>query len=69
MKYLVAFSHVLNDLFRCISEKNMAESLELHVIRAFFAKVEKTAPFTNVSFLESASANNGILILLKIVLF
>jgi hypothetical protein len=34
---------------RCISEKNMAESLELHVIRAFFTKTERTAPFSDVS--------------------
>jgi len=34
-------------LQRCIAEKNQAESLEVHVIRAFFAKVEKTSPFSN----------------------
>merc|ERR1712071_421747 len=33
-------------LQRCISEKNMAESLEIHVVRTFFAKVEKKEPFT-----------------------
>ena len=29
----------------------MAESLELHVVRAFFAKAEKKSPFSDVSFL------------------
>ena len=37
--------------YRCIAEKNMAESLELHVVRAFFAKAEKKSPFSDVSFL------------------
>ena len=27
----------------------MAESLEIHVVRTFFAKVEKKEPFTEVS--------------------
>ena len=31
----------------------MAESLELHVVRAFFAKAEKKSPFSDVSFLLS----------------
>jgi len=51
-------------LQRCISEKNMAESLELHVIRAFFAKVEKTAPFTNAeidSCIEKMSDDNKLM--------
>jgi len=51
-------------LQRCISEKNMAESLELHVIRAFFAKVEKTAPFTNEeidSCIEKMSDDNKLM--------
>jgi len=34
-------------LHKCIAEKNQAESLEMNVIRAFFAKVEKKAPFSN----------------------
>ena len=38
--------------YRCIAEKNMAESLELHVVRAFFAKAEKNSPFSDVSFLS-----------------
>ena len=37
---------------RCIAEKNMAESLELHVVRSFFAKAEKKSPFSDVSFLS-----------------
>ena len=41
---------------RCIAEKNMAESLELHVVRAFFAKAEKKSPFSDVSLLK----NSGI---------
>ena len=38
-------------LVRCIAEKNMAESLELHVVRAFFAKTERKSPFSDVSLL------------------
>ena len=38
--------------YRCIAEKNMAESLELHVVRSFFAKAEKKSPFSDVSFLS-----------------
>ena len=42
----------INELaYRCIAEKNMAESLELHVVRAFFAKAEKKSPFSDVSVL------------------
>jgi hypothetical protein len=34
----------------------MAESLEVHVIRAFFAKTEKTKPFSEV---KPAKANDA----------
>ena len=36
----------------------MAESLELHVVRAFFAKAEKKSPFSDVSLLILKDCKN-----------
>merc|ERR1719376_1103000 len=34
-------------LHKCCAEKNQAQSLEIEVIRTFFAKSERKKPFTN----------------------
>jgi len=51
-------------LQRCIAEKNQAESLEMHVIRAFFAKTEKTSPFSDAEIdacIEKMSDDNKLM--------
>jgi len=51
-------------LQRCIAEKNMAESLELHVVRAFFAKAEKKSPFSDAEIdacIEKMSDDNKLM--------
>jgi len=51
-------------LQRCISEKNNAESLELHVVRAFFAKAEKQSPFSDAEIdacVEKMSDENKLM--------
>jgi len=51
-------------LQRCIAEKNQAESLEIHVIRTFFAKVEKTSPFSDVEIdacIEKMAEDNKLM--------
>jgi len=51
-------------LQRCISEKNNAESLELHVVRAFFAKTEKNSPFSDAEIdacVEKMSDENKLM--------
>ena len=50
--------------YRCIAEKNMAESLELHVVRAFFAKAEKKSPFSEAEIdacIEKMSNDNKLM--------
>jgi len=51
-------------LQRCIAEKNMAESLELHVVRSFFAKAEKKSPFSDAEIdacIEKMSDDNKLM--------
>ena len=51
-------------LRRCIDEKNRAESLELHVVRAFFAKAEKNSPFSEAEIdacIEKMSDDNKLM--------
>ena len=45
------YRHFMQLLHKCCAEKNQAQSLEIDVIRSFFAKVEKKKPFNNVSSL------------------
>jgi len=51
-------------LQKCISEKNNAESLELQVIKTFFAKTEKKTPFTDNEIdacIEKMSEDNKLM--------
>ena len=51
-------------LRRCIDEKNRAESLELHVVRAFFATAEKNSPFSEAEIdacIEKMSDDNKLM--------
>merc|ERR1711874_524398 len=51
-------------LQRCIAEKNMAESLELHVVRAFFAKTKRKSPFSDAEIdacIEKMSDDNKLM--------
>jgi len=41
------YRHFMQLLHKCCAEKNQAQSLEMELIRAFFAKAEKKTPFTN----------------------
>jgi len=41
------YRHFMQLLHKCCAEKNQAQSLEIDVIRSFFAKVEKKKPFNN----------------------
>ena len=43
------YRHFMQLLHKCCAEKNQAQSLEIDVIRTFFAKIEKKNPFNNVS--------------------
>ena len=45
------YRHFMQLLHKCCAEKNQAQSLEIDVIRTFFAKAEKKNPFNNVSWL------------------
>ena len=51
-------------LLRCIDERNRAESLDLHVVRAFFAKAEKKSPFSEAEIdacIEKMSNDNKLM--------
>ena len=51
-------------LRRCIDENNRAESLELHVVRAFFATAEKNSPFLEAEIdacIEKMSDDNKLM--------
>merc|ERR1719470_299702 len=41
------YRHFMQLLHKCCAEKNQAQSLEIDVIRTFFAKAEKKIPFNN----------------------
>ena len=42
------YRHFMQLLHKCCAEKNQAQSLEIDVIRSFFAKAERKTPFNNV---------------------
>jgi len=42
------YRHFMQLLHKCCAEKNQAQSLEIDVIRTFFAKIEKKNPFNNI---------------------
>ena len=42
------YRHFIQLLHKCCAAKNQAQSLEIDVIRSFFAMVEKKKPFNNV---------------------
>ena len=49
---------------RCIDERNRAESLGIHVVRAFFAKAEKKSPFSEAEIdacIEKMSNDNKLM--------
>jgi len=51
-------------LLRCIDERNRAESLRLHVVRAFFAKAGNKSPFSEVEIdacIEKMSLDNKLM--------
>jgi len=41
------YRHFMQLLHKCCAEKNQAQSLEIDVIRSFFAKAERKTPFNN----------------------
>merc|ERR1712106_1191792 len=51
-------------LHKCVAEKNQAESLEMDVIRTFFAKSEKKSPFSKDEIdacIEKMSDDNKVM--------
>ena len=42
------YRHFMTLLHKCCAEKDQAQSLEINVIRSFFAKAERKTPFNNI---------------------
>merc|ERR1719495_3025242 len=56
--------HFMALLHRCISDRGNAQELELHVLRAFFDKHEKKAPFSDAEIdacIEKMSGDNKLM--------
>merc|ERR1712156_783135 len=56
--------HFMALLHRCISDRGNAQELELHVLRAFFDKHEKKAPFSDAEIdacIEKMSDDNKLM--------
>merc|ERR1711962_1493578 len=56
--------HFMALLHRCISDRGNAQELELHVLRAFFDKHEKEAPFSDAEIdacIEKMSGDNKLM--------
>ena len=58
------YRHFIKLLHKCSSERNQAQSLEIELIRTFFAEAEKKSPFNNAdidAFIDKMAGENKVM--------